>query len=295
MNTPIEWNDIPYHSKERTVRTAQTLQIPGLRMFAKHTMTSAVPPLPPHYHPNAYEFTFVTNGAISFTTKDQTYELSGYDVFLTRPDEIHSTNLLPLSAGEIIWFQLDMEDTEQFLFLAPEARTHLLSALEHLNGPLISGCGNRAYSLLKRAYELSSDPSTRYQCASYLVLTLYELSALSQKNVRSVSPDIEEAIRFIREHITAELSIEELASLCHLSASQFKQKFKNQVGIAPRHYINYKKIQTAKKLLLDGVPVTETAMSLGFNSSSYFTVVFKRYNACSPSEYVRENLQKLPE
>ena len=57
--------------------------------------------------------------------------------------------------------------------------------------------------------------------------------------------------------------------------------------MAPRHYVNYHKIQLAKKMLLDGTSVTDTAMELGFGSSSYFTVVFRRYSACTPSEFLR--------
>ena len=289
MNTPIEWYDDYIESKGRTIRTYNELQIPGLRMFGKFTISNAAAPLVPHFHKNAYEFTFVTNGSIMFTVGDDTYEVNGNDVFMTRPNVVHSTNLQPLSAGEMFWFQLDTETGDSLLFLDSAARSHLLQTLKALNGPLFPGCGGRIYSLLKRAYELSVSPDNRFLCASYLTLLLYELAAQSQKAMRSVTPDIELAIRYIREHITEELTIEELAALCGLSASQFKQKFKAQVGIAPRHYINYRKIQTAKKLLADGIPVTEVAMALDFNSSSYFTVVFKRYNACSPSEYAQKN------
>lgn len=288
METPVEWYDEPYVSKERIVRTAEALGIPGLRMFGKFTMNNAAAPLVPHFHKNAYEFTFVTNGTITFTIGEESYEVNGFDVFMTGPDVVHSTNLLPLSAGEMFWFQLDTTETDSFLFLAPEAREHLLGTLSSMDGPLLAGCGGRIFHLLKKAFELSASPSGRYTCAACLTLILYELEALSKKTVRSLTPDMEKAVHYIKEHITEELSIEELATLCGLSASQFKQKFKAQVGIAPRHYINYRKIQTAKKLLTDGVPVTEVAMALGFNSSSYFTVVFRRYNACSPSEYIQK-------
>lgn len=289
METPIEWYDEHFESKGRIIRTYNELQIPGLRMFGKFTISNAAAPLVPHFHKNAYEFHFVTNGSITFTIDDHSYDVNGYDVFMTRPNVVHSTNLEPLSVGEMFWFQLDTGTTDSFLFLDREAGAHLIQTLNTLEGPLFPGCGGRIYSLLKRAYELSSSPDNRYICASCLTLILYELAALSQKPVRSVTPDIELAVRYIKEHITEELTIEELSALCVLSASQFKQKFKNQVGIAPRHYINYRKIQTAKKMLLDGIPVTEVAMALGFNTSSYFTVVFKRYNACSPSEYIEKN------
>lgn len=294
MENPIEWTDHPHRSRTRTVRTAEELLIPGLKMFGRHIMTNAVSPLPSHYHKSAYEFTFVINGALSFTTGGRSYELTGCDVFMTRPDEVHSTNLLPLSAGEIIWFQLDLTEAERLFFLEPEAVRHFLSLLDSLQGPCFPA-GNKVFSLVTHAFELSAAKDARYQCAACLVLTLYELSALSRKTDRSVTPDIESALDYIKSHITSEISLEMLADFSHLSVSQLKQKFKAQVGVAPRHYINYRKVQAAKKMLLEGASVTSVAMSLGFNSSSYFAVVFKRYNACSPTEYVQHKEKPLPE
>ena len=110
MEHAREVTDSYFVSRYRTVYTWQELGVPGLRMFGKHTMTQACAPLSPHFHKNAYEFTFVTEGAIHFTTQEKDYELSGSDVFMTCPDEVHSTNFRPLSAGEIIWFQLDVSD-----------------------------------------------------------------------------------------------------------------------------------------------------------------------------------------
>lgn len=41
------------------------------------------------------------------------------------------------------------------------------------------------------------------------------------------------------------------ASLCGLSDSQFKHKFKAQMGTSPRDFINLQKIEYAKALLLE--------------------------------------------
>ena len=49
--------------------------------------------------------------------------------------------------------------------------------------------------------------------------------------------------------------------------------------------MNHKKIQRAKELLVQGESVTGTAMQLGFNTSDYFSVVFKRYTSLSPSAF----------
>lgn len=39
-------------------------------------------------------------------------------------------------------------------------------------------------------------------------------------------------------------------------------------------------------------PITDIAMELRFFNSSYFTAVFRRFNACSPSEYQKQKAEE---
>ncbi len=286
MNPPEEWTDNYFVSKYRTVYTNQELKIPGLRMFGKHTMNQACAPLAPHFHRNAYEFTFVTEGTIHFTAQQKDYELSGYDIFITKPDEVHSTNLIPLSTGEIYWFQLDVSDSGRLLFLDEEAGRDLADGLSKLPHHTFRPGNSRLLQHVRRAFELAGDFHHQYFAAVCLLYALHEIMAMSDDN-RLVTPDIEKAVLYMKEHLRSELTLEELAKACGLSLSQFKQKFKTQTGISPRHYINYQKIQLSKRLLLEQKSITDIAMELGFSNSSYFTAVFRRFNACTPSEYQR--------
>ena len=103
-----------------------------------------------------------------------------------------------------------------------------------------------------------------------------------------MSPDIRKVYERILADPSQELSLEDLAATAGLSCSQFKQKFKNQLGVSPRHFINAQKVEYAKKLLTEGKSVTETAMFLNFSTSSYFSTVFKKYTMYTPKDYVRK-------
>ena len=59
--------------------------------------------------------------------------------------------------------------------------------------------------------------------------------------------------------------------------------------MTPREYINQLKIREARKLLREGHSITETAMELGFSSSSYFAVLFKKITLYTPQEYRKKN------
>ena len=121
---------------------------------------------------------------------------------------------------------------------------------------------------------------------------IFSITVLSHRRRRAVAQATAGHIRRVLEHILTDLSaglpLEELAALAELSVSQFKLNFKKEFGTSPRHFINQKKIDRAKELLLAGCSVTETAMQLGFSSSNYFSGVFKKYVFRTPSEYMRE-------
>ena len=50
-------------------------------------------------------------------------------------------------------------------------------------------------------------------------------------------------------------------------------------------FINRQKVDMAQKLLAEGKSVTDTAFALGFNSSSYFSTVFRKFTRMSPGEF----------
>lgn len=288
MQNAIHLIDRPYFSANRNVLTTEQLQIPGLQMFGKHTMTTAIAPLPDHYHKDCFEITYVSDGVLTFSVREKDYKLSGGDVFITFPDEIHSTNLIPMSVGEIYWFQISSLDFENILHLNSDASNALIFSLHNLNHHLIKTNTKEMLLLLRKAFEAVFQKNNPYLASSYLCVFLQRLIEYSSLPQSGLTPDIEKSVSYILAHIKDELSLDLLAEQCSLSTSQYKQKFRAQMGIAPRNFINFQKIEHSKTLLLKGMEITQVAMELGFNSSSYFSVVFKRYNTYSPSEYIRQ-------
>jgi AraC-like DNA-binding protein len=55
------------------------------------------------------------------------------------------------------------------------------------------------------------------------------------------------------------------------------------------------RIERAKKLLEQGVSVTEACFAVGFDSLGSFTSLFKRRAGVTPSEYQRRQLERKAE
>ncbi len=101
-------------------------------------------------------------------------------------------------------------------------------------------------------------------------------------------PVIGPVLSHICAHLSDALVLADLALMVGLSESAFKRRFRDVVGQTPRETINRMRIDQARQWLAEGKSITETAMGLGFSGSDYFSVVFRRYTALNPSEYVRK-------
>jgi AraC-like DNA-binding protein len=97
---------------------------------------------------------------------------------------------------------------------------------------------------------------------------------------------IENAIYYIRKHISEPIELADLAENSRLSKTHFIRLFKQEVGSTPVQYINRKKIEQAQLLLLTGrMPVKSIAYSLSIDDDSYFSRMFKKTTGVTPQEY----------
>ena len=285
---PINWRDPPFDDGSRIIQTEEKLNIPGLRMFGKHSVTKAIPALYPHYHENAFEITYLCKGTLTFFTDDQTHHLSGGDIYISFPNEAHSTGAVPISLNEMYWFQLDIS-ADNFLFLGNEWKEKIIQDLYQVNSRLVNTNTGEMQKLMKEFYRLTynQNEEEKFHAASALIYFLSQLISYSKKQEKIITNDIQAAVNYILANIYENISLDYLAELSGLSLSRFKQKFCQQLGFTPREYINFQKVEASKVMLGKGKNVTDTAIELGFSTSNYFSSVFKRFTTLSPSDYLR--------
>ncbi len=288
-NEAFNWIDVYSNTKSRTILTQKELQVPGLEMIGHYSRFQATESLPLHYHKDSFEITYIVSGYITFSVDGKDYKLSGGDVFITKPNQIHSTNTAPINASEIYWCQLRTKSKQSLLNLNPEASAFLTEKLLSIQHPHISTKAKEMQPLLKSAFDLFVQVKNQQLATQYLSLFLHKLIESSEDALFKLTPDIGRAVDYILNNVEDKITLEELAIVSFLSISQFKQKFKNQIGISPRHFINLQKIDYSKHLLLERKNVTEVAFELNFESTSYFTVVFKKFNSCTPKQYINDN------
>jgi len=98
---------------------------------------------------------------------------------------------------------------------------------------------------------------------------------------------IANGIAYLEHNHSYELSIAEIAKLCHVSETCFRQLFEEYSGLSPVRYRTQNLLRQSINLLENGnLTIGETALYLGFKDISYLSRWFKKHTGTSPSSYV---------
>jgi AraC family transcriptional regulator len=109
------------------------------------------------------------------------------------------------------------------------------------------------------------------------------IGKLSQRKLR-------QAIEYINQNLTEDLTISEIADELEMSQYYFSRLFKQSIGVSPYRYIMQQRIERAKYLLrTTSLSVAAIAAQVGFSSQNQFTIQFRKLVGTTPSSY-RRNL-----
>ena len=96
----------------------------------------------------------------------------------------------------------------------------------------------------------------------------------------------EQILNYIDSNINKQINFCSLAQSNHYSYDRFRHLFAEKFGKSPYAYLTEQRINLAKRLLKNSdLNITDIAFDCGFNSSSQFTNIFKKYMGVTPKEY----------
>ena len=94
---------------------------------------------------------------------------------------------------------------------------------------------------------------------------------------------IEAARATLEQRYAEPHTLASLASAAAISPFQFARVFRQLTGRQPHQYLMQVRLEAARRMLLDGVSVTDACFDSGFSSLSHFIHLFKRCFGCTPS------------
>ena len=273
--------------------------------------------LPLHWH-EEMEAAWIEEGSVSYDINFETFTVQKDDILLISPHVFHSARAFAGTGmvSDSLVFHLDLlggqvPDACTIRYVSPiqtgkcrfvpvvhpgqpgheqllTCLKELLSGVEDANGserllpsPLkretvhAQQTGEELYrkELLFRFFRLA------YQ---YGYVTGNENTAVGRERTEK----LKEVLSYIQAHYTENLTIDELAGLCHFSRAHFMSFFHKYTGMTCVEYINRYRLSHAAQLLAEtDRPVMEAAMENGFHNISYFNKKFRSQFGVTPKEY----------
>lgn len=98
---------------------------------------------------------------------------------------------------------------------------------------------------------------------------------------------------YIEQHLTEEISLEEISRYAGVSDYHFRKIFYYLSGMTLSEYIRNRRLSEANKDLLNKESVTDIAYKYGYESIDGFTRAFKAWSGFLPSEVAKTGVSKM--
>lgn len=127
-----------------------------------------------------------------------------------------------------------------------------------------------------------------------LLLELREFITEESQSIYSLRHKLKPCFKYIEENYMNIIELSALSAVCGISGEHLCRLFREYTGMRPFEYIKKLRIQKAKEMIaaFPSLSVSEISKRAGFQSSSYFTLVFRETQGCTPGQY-RTYLKKV--
>jgi transcriptional regulator GlxA family with amidase domain len=195
-----------------------------------------------------------------------------------------STGLLKGKKCATHWIAFDL-----FRIMFPDVE--LIKTVVHEEKGFYSSGG--AYSFLNLILHLVEKYTNRemaIQCSKIFEIEINRFSQASFSIFSGFKMHEDEMViraqEFIEKNYAEKINIEELASRCLLSRRNFERRFRKATNYSPAEYIQYLKIEAARRQLESSrYHISEVMYAVGYNDNKAFRTTFKKITGLSPLEY----------
>lgn len=102
---------------------------------------------------------------------------------------------------------------------------------------------------------------------------------------------VERIMEYIQDHLHEDLSLERMAHKAGYSANHFSKLFKQHTNVNYSNYVNLKRLEAAKKLILNtNMKIKEISSDVGYTSINNFISTFRKYEGISPTQFKRNRV-----
>lgn len=238
----------------------------------------------PHHVESEIEIFILVDGDVSFAVESKVYKMKRGDIIVTKPNEMHHCIRNTATANDHYCFHFEPSDEAIF----GDFMNHGFGC-----DNLISPSGEDRELILELAEKINREFSGGGDALRRMALVLTLLDTVKKNAGHSEGWErLPEPLDKILEIIDARLSEEDLLdAVCDeffVSRSTLGRLFKRYLGTTPHMHLEAKRLAIARRMLEQGVSVSESSRAVGFRSTSSFIRLFKRRFGETPLKYAQK-------
>ncbi len=237
-----------------------------------------------HNHENIYEILLLVSGDCEFRVEGNGYDIHPGDVVFVRPDESHRMTFRSEKRYERVILYIKSE------FFRENECEGFLAVFENRE----LGSGNIVrYDIAKPMLKECMERLDRYGAdGEYEVVqrVIYEMLYLLNNHTNTQADSyvknerVRNIILYINEHLTQELSLDELAGEFFIAKEYMCKIFKANTGHTVNQYITHKRILLVQEMYRNGQTLLQASMNAGFKSYTNFYKAYVKHMGKKPKE-----------
>lgn len=109
---------------------------------------------------------------------------------------------------------------------------------------------------------------------------------ISNSSLQKNNPSIQKVCDYVDEHLSEDISLEQMADYINVSSFYLSKLFKEEKGVTFINFISDKRLEKARELLENTeLSIKEITAEVGYNDQNYFSRIFKNKYGVPPKEY----------
>ncbi|MBQ8606204.1 MAG: helix-turn-helix transcriptional regulator [Clostridia bacterium] len=240
-----------------------------------------------------WELVYADKKGLLLTAGDREITLKSGQLFIHRPDEFHTLRCTDGAANSVIFsFGSDCERlydiAGQVIVCGAEERKILGNIIAEATMVFATPLGEMSSSKLVKAEDAAYGGEQLIK--TYIEQLLILLIRGKDQPVRVTRYEnsrlLKQICEYLEKNVESKLRFEDVLGHFNVSASVVKKIFRENMDCGIMEYFNRLKVEAAKQMIREeSYNFTEIADKLAFNTSQYFTTVFRRVTGMTPSEY----------
>ena len=247
-----------------------------------------------HYH-EFYKIIYLVDGKVDYKVEGKTYHLKPHDFVLVGANVIHKPEIdgtIPYEryivylSEEFLTEENERGESLKFCFEEAGRLQNRVVHFEAESYEQLIGCLLRMEETQKQKDEYMGDLLLKSAFLEFMVLFNRNVVRQPKAFITTAAyhEKVIDVITYIQEHLTEDINVDVLAGQCYISKYYLMRQFKEATGYSIHQYINEKRIQAARRMILSGMPASKACYECGFRDYSTFARRFKMIVGRAPSK-----------